>query len=317
MVGRRCCSVAVLLLALLLGAASMSMSAQLGDPAPELKVSTWVKGGPVKLAEGKGKNIFVVEFWATWCPPCKETIPHLTTLQKKLKDKGVVFVGVSPEDARTVKAYVAKMGSKMGYVVAADDRAATTRAYCQAFGINVIPYAFVIDKEGRIAWHGYPLGGLGEVIEMILAGEYDIRTAELYKRTYELIARYFNIATQQLNPREKKGLAALGDRIVRLASETKNALFLNNFAWAILKKEQLEERDVELALRAAKIAYDMSEGKHYGVADTYAWALFENGRVAEAVEIEKRALELCEDEEEKTKLRKTLKDFEEKAGASG
>jgi thiol-disulfide isomerase/thioredoxin len=317
MVGRRCCSVAVLLLALLLGAASISMSAQLGDPAPELKVSTWVKGGPVKLAEGKGKNIFVIEFWATWCAPCKETMPHLTALQKKLKDKGVVFVGVSPEDAATVKAYVDKMGSKTGYAVAADDRAATTRAYCQAFGINVIPYAFVIDREGRIAWHGHPLGGLGEVIEMMLAGEYDIRTVELYRRTFQLMARYFDTATKQLSPSEKKGLAALGDRIVGLASETKNALFLNSFAWGILKEEHLEERDVELALRAAKEAYDMSEGKHYGVADTYAWALFENGRVAEAVEMEKRALELCEDEEKKAKLRETIEDFEQKAGASG
>src|ERR1051325_3573232 len=66
---------------------------KIGDPAPELKVMTWVKGEPVKGYE-KGK-IYVVELWATWCLPCKECIPHLTELQRAYKDRGVRVVGVS------------------------------------------------------------------------------------------------------------------------------------------------------------------------------------------------------------------------------
>ncbi len=100
--------------------ATFAMAAELGDPAPPLQISEWVKGGPVKLADGKGKTIYVIEFWATWCPPCRASIPHLTELQKKFKDKGVVFVGISNEKLATVKKFVKQMGDKMDYVVAID-----------------------------------------------------------------------------------------------------------------------------------------------------------------------------------------------------
>ena len=72
-----------------------AVSAELGDPAAPLQIAEWVKGKPVDLAADKGKKIFVVEFWATWCGPCRASIPHLTEMQKKFKDKNVVFIGVS------------------------------------------------------------------------------------------------------------------------------------------------------------------------------------------------------------------------------
>src|SRR5205807_3002075 len=92
----------------------------IGDPPPAMAVSSWVKGDKVESFE-PGKT-YVVEFWATWCGPCRTSIPHLTELQKKYRDR-VKFIGVSvfEHDAKGVEPFVKEMGDKMDYSVALDD----------------------------------------------------------------------------------------------------------------------------------------------------------------------------------------------------
>jgi thiol-disulfide isomerase/thioredoxin len=142
-------------------------AAGLGDPAAPLDVAEWVKGQAVDLANVKGKKIVVVEFWATWCGPCRVSIPHLTDLQKKFGERGVVVVGVSDEDAAKVRPFVDQMGEKMDYTVAVDNARHTAQAYMGAYGINGIPHAFVVDREGRVAWHGHPMAGLDKVLDQM------------------------------------------------------------------------------------------------------------------------------------------------------
>ena len=146
-------------------------AAELGDAAAPLKISKWIKGKPVDLAAAKGKQIVVVEFWATWCPPCRTSIPHLTEMQKKFKD--VVFVGVTGEDAATVKPFVDKMGAKMDYVVAVDDNDKTSKGYMEAYGIDGIPHAFIVNKEGKVVWQGHPMDKLDKALESVISGKHE------------------------------------------------------------------------------------------------------------------------------------------------
>jgi thiol-disulfide isomerase/thioredoxin len=166
-------AVAVCATALVASADSEARKGKLGDPAPALQVAEWIKGAPVNLADGKGKNVYVIELWATWCGPCRASIPHLTELQHKYKDKNVTIISVSIEDAKDVKPFVEQKGADMGYTVAVDSDTKTYNDYMKPFGQDGIPHAFVVDKDGKIAWHGHPLDGLDEALNRVLAKKTD------------------------------------------------------------------------------------------------------------------------------------------------
>ena len=139
---------------------------KVGSSAPKLAVGEWVKGTPVKIGDGK---VHVVEFWATWCGPCRMTIPHLTELARKYKGKAD-FTGVSVWEEGTnvpaqVKKFVKEMGAQMDYHVARDDAKGTTaKTWMDAAKQDGIPTAFVVDKKGKIVWIGHPMGGLDEAL---------------------------------------------------------------------------------------------------------------------------------------------------------
>jgi thiol-disulfide isomerase/thioredoxin len=158
-------------------------SLTIGSPAPELTVSKWVKGEAI---EGFDKEkVYVVEFWATWCGPCRTSIPHLTELQKEYADKGVDFIGVSvwEDEPEGVEPFVEEMGEKMEYRVAKDSvpegkdgsEGAMATAWMKASESNGIPTAFVV-KDGQIAWIGHPME-MDKPLEQIVAGTYDIAAA--------------------------------------------------------------------------------------------------------------------------------------------
>ena len=140
---------------------------EIGMPAPPLMIDTWVKGEPIEKLE-KG-HPYVIEFWATWCGPCRQTIPHLTELQQRYGDK-LTIIGISsePKGLPEVKPFVEKMGAKMDYRVAFDKGGGTNNAWMVAAGRQGIPCSFVVDQKGIIAWIGHP-GELGAILDDVVA----------------------------------------------------------------------------------------------------------------------------------------------------
>jgi len=282
-------------------------AAELGMDAPELQIKDWVKGKAIDLKAEKGKQITVVEFWATWCQPCRASIPHLSELQAKYKDKGVTVVGVSDETVPKVKPFVEKMADQMNYVVAVDDARKTTAAYMEGFGVTGIPHAFIVDKQGRIAWHGHPMAGLDEALEDIVNGRHDIESAKRSFNAEKSMRDYFELVADGVaTPKSKE----LGESILKDASG--NAELMNQFAWILLTHPRLKNPDHELAGKAAKAAYDASKGKNASIVDTYARAQFIRGKVQEAVDLQKKAIDLCTEADLKPQLEKTLKEYEAK-----
>ncbi len=113
--------------------------------APEWQLKD-LDGKAVKLSDFKGK-VVILNFWATWCPPCRKEIPTFVSLQKQYGEKGLVIVGVSLDEKgpAAVKPFVAKMGINYP-VVMGDPKTAADYG-----GIEVVPTTFVIDRNGKVA----------------------------------------------------------------------------------------------------------------------------------------------------------------------
>jgi thiol-disulfide isomerase/thioredoxin len=96
-----------------------------------------------------GKTI-LINFWATWCGPCREEMPMLMDLQRKHTDKGLQIVGIALDDANAVKNFVKTYGITYPILVGESDVFETSAAYGNSEG--VLPFSVLIDKNGIIRW---------------------------------------------------------------------------------------------------------------------------------------------------------------------
>ena len=120
-------------------------------PAPDFTLKD-INGKDVKLSDFKGK-VVVVDFWATWCAPCRMELPHLIELQKKFEKQGFTFIGISvdEEGVKVVKPFSEK--NKINYpILISDDK--VQKDFGGIFGY---PTAFLIDQKGNIVkkYFGY------------------------------------------------------------------------------------------------------------------------------------------------------------------
>ena len=300
---KSCLASLALLLALALALPPTARAAQLGDPAAPLKIKTWIKGTPVEVNNGKG--IYVVEFWATWCPPCRTTIPHLTELQTKFKKQGVTFIGVTDEDEDVVKPFVEKMGDKMDYTVACDDSRATFTGYLQAYEQRTIPHAFIVAKSGAVIWHGSPMDGLDEALGQIVAGKYDLAALKHAHRFAANLADYQELARDSDDRAPAKARQLLADAGT-------DADLLCQLAIGIVADLRNRQRDFAFAQKAIAAAEAATPKPTHKILHAKAVVLFESGHPAEAIRTEKAAIAACDDDKTKSFYERVVKFFEER-----
>jgi len=113
------------------------------DPAPDFKL-TGLDGKPIALADSRGK-VILLNFWATWCGPCRAEIPDLVDLQNKYQDRlQILGLVVDDDDQDAIKNFVSESGINYPVAIAGDE------IRFQYGGIAALPTSFVLDAEGRV-----------------------------------------------------------------------------------------------------------------------------------------------------------------------
>ena len=248
-----------------------------------------------------------MEFWATWCGPCKTSIPHLTELQTK--NPSVTFIGVSilEQDQDKVKPFVEEMGDKMAYRVAVDsvpdkdkiNEGAMAKNWLSAAGEDGIPCAFIVNMEGKIAWIGHPME-LEKPLAKIVAGTWNPNEAREEKRpAAELQAKLTKAQSKlqsALRSSDPKKVVAVIDEIFGEVPEAEPMFSLQKLT-ALIK---LDEQEKALDYAKKLVVSDLSR-QTQGL-NALAWTIIDpdagikpNSKlVAFAVETARRADELAE-----------------------
>ncbi len=326
-------------LAVTLAAHGQRNKLQVGDAAPGIDVDQWVKGEATTIESGK---VYVVEFWATWCAPCRKSIPHLTELQETYSDQGLTIIGVSDEEADVVRPFVTGQADQMKYTVAVDRRSATKRAWMNAAGLQGIPAAFIVDRSGKIAFIGHPLDDEFQMtLERVLQGRFDpklekeaepmLKAARSARKMRNWrMARHHYDEVIALNPTvfAEIALEQFGMLLVDMNDPTEAYAYARSKlmgeyftddaqAMAMLARKIVSEpniepsaRNMDLALEAAQAARQLAGASDPSILATMAMVQFNQGQIAEAVETQKRAYFVASPKH-KAEYRRALKSYQE------
>lgn len=291
-----------------------------GDDAPPLHAVTAEEKKPVQLEE-EAKRPTVLLFWATWSPPGRDALAQLADLHAELDPQKLRALAISTEPRGRVTAYRQRHAGELGEVTLAVDRdRGTFTSYMLQAVEKDVPQIFLIDAAGRIAWIGHPLDGFETALTQLLAGEWDIDT---HRRARLMLLQARKAALEE----QRDALIELTHKLAQvgpvyasygvyhislIATEAERAEeawekgrelierypqrpdVAHALAWFILDTDDLPSRDLELALAAAQQASEAAGGDNPRYLHTLARAHFELDQYEQAVETQRRAVELAE-----------------------
>lgn len=299
----------------------------IGSEAPVPAIEAFVRGKePAWFEPG---TTYVIEFWATWCGPCRASMPHLSDLAERYAGKAVV-VGISDEPLERVTDFLGtdEWKQKARYNLATDPDRSVYSDYMTAAAQSGIPCAFIV-KDRTVQWIGHPMT-MDEPLAKVVDGSWDPagfkpefereaaearkmmarRTAMAKARKagdWDAIMRMMDedIAgadaddVQAMKVQKFKLLVsdagrpadgyALGKEI--LAASKDDPAVLNDMAWFVVDSAKVKERDLGFALEAAKAAVTASKGEDAAILDTMARACWESGDKEQAISWQRKAVD--------------------------
>ena len=285
----------------LCGAGLVAHAADIGDPAPPLQTSAWLQGEIPPEKPGDAKRIYVVDFWSTWARTMPEHVAFMNGLHEAYNGTNVLVVSITAQPQQSVRHWLSLAKLRIAYSVAIDRERGSSDAYLGKLGIKTLPYTFVIDTEGRIAWHGIAGEPLAAVLRQMLDGKYDIKEARSRSRAERVASQLGELLK---DPARKARGIEVAQRLLTHAKD--EPMVLNEIAWALLNGYKAGSQDAELALMAAEGAIKASPTSSPAMFDTQARALLALGRPVEAAAVARKALDLCKGDEERALVRPTL-----------
>lgn len=303
-------------------------AADIGSPAIPITAQSWLNGSPANPSASDGRTVYVIDFWATTCMPCRRSLPLFADIHTTLSTQSVVVIGVTTDSESALVAFLKK--HPISYRLAVDTNAATALAY---LGPEfTIPHAVIIDTNGLIAWTGNPLDGLEDALAAVIQGE-PVPAPTAAKADEQQMAEIqqlvlegdLDAAIEKVDaliagePHEpdyyqiKLGLLAQADRTSEfkgvyasmLDAFQDSAENLNMLAW-IAATSPPEACDLDAAWKAITKASLLTQGLNSSVLDTLARVYYSAGFLEKALATEKEALAQCHDAEEKPSLQAAL-----------
>jgi thiol-disulfide isomerase/thioredoxin len=270
-----------------------------GDLAPPLNVARWVRGGPSLLGQG---SVSVIEIWATWCGPCVAGMPHLSELQERYRNRHLRVIGLTcPDDYGNTLAAVDRLiheqEDKVRYTIAWDARGAdpylgvfkgkTIGAYLKGAGITGIPVAFVVDRNGRIAYIGHPMT-LDRPLQRIMEGKWDLDAAAAEYRAQREAERRLPLFTELMKAGQYARAYPLARELLRspLKEDPRSLVMISESIVA----PQVAEKDLDLALSCALRAADLTGYRDPGMIDALARVHFVKGEIDQAIALVNQAI---------------------------